>query len=290
MKPFDILGAVLIYNPGMKCVKKALARPLMALVVCAITAHSAFGGQGSATAGRVERSAIDLIELAARNQGRSLWVRDRCRYEQRLHFERYKWDKKAQKAGELISTRDTTVVVQPDDKPDETGLIPVVTSVVADTDDKGAPKEKVDPNAKTGLASGQLLDEVFFPLVPENISYLDFHEVASTVAGERWFRFAPKQQGIPADRPLASGLVQLDAITGEVLTIRIDGLSNLKALDSHLDKIVSISVKVDYSKFAGDVRMPTVANGLGISDVNRFQGSFKFIYEEGKYAPVMKLE
>jgi hypothetical protein len=273
----------------MKRVKKCTFQPSVSVLLSFLLMVSAVAGQSSAPP-RVERPAIELVELAGQNQGRSLWVRDRCRYEQRLHFERFKYDKKTKQIGDLISTRDTTVVVQPDEKPDETGKVPVMTRVVADTDDKGKPKEKVDPSAPTGLASGNLLDEVFFPLLPENLKYLDFREIDSTAPGERWFRFAPKQPGVPDDRPLASGVAQLDAVTGEVLTIRIDGISNLKSLDSHLDKILSISVKVDYSEFAGDVRMPTVANGAGVSDVNRFQGSFKFIYEEGKYAPVMKLE
>jgi hypothetical protein len=280
---------VLIYNRAVKRVKQAFVRQFPCILAFLLVAASPSSAQNS-TPQRIERPAAELIELAAQNQGKSLWVRDRCRYEQRLHFERFKYDKKTRKAGEMISTRDTTVVVQPDEKPDETGQTPVVIRVVADTDDKGKPKDRVDPNAKTGLASGALLDEVFFPLVPENVPFLRFEEVDSSAAGERWFRFAPKQPGMPSDRPLASGMAQIDAATGEVLTLRIDGMTNLKALDSHLDKIVSISVKVDYSSFTGNVRMPTVANGEGISDVSRFQGSFKFVYEEGKYAPVMRIE
>jgi hypothetical protein len=280
---------VLIYNRAVKRVKQGFVRQFPCILAVLLAAVSLSAAQ-NATPQRIERPAAELLDLAAQNQGKSLWVRDRCRYEQRLHFERYKYDKKAGKAGEMISSRDTTVVVQPDEKPDETGQTPVVVRVVADTDDKGKPKDRVDPNAKTGLASGRLMDEVFFPLLPENLQYLKFEEVDSSAAGERWFRFAPKQPGVPVDRPLASGLAQIDAATGEVLTIRVDGMTNLKSLDSHLDKIISISVKVDYSSFTGNVRMPTVANGSGVSDVSRFQGSFKFVFEEGKYAPVMKIE
>jgi hypothetical protein len=283
---------VLIYNRATKCVKEAIVRSLClvlaSVAVCAVV--PAVAARQDAGPKRIERQAGELLDLAARNQGKSLWVRDRCRYEQRLHFERYKYDKKTGKTGEMISTRDTTVVVQPDEKPDETGQTPVIVRVVADTDDRGQPKGKVDPNAKTGLTSGALLDEVFFPLLPENLEHLRFEEIDSSAPGERWFRFAPKQAGVPADRPLAMGVAQIDAATGEVLTMRIDGLTNLKALDSHLEKILSISVKVDYSQFTGGVRLPSVANGVGVSDVSRFQGSFKFVFEEGKYAPVMKIE
>jgi hypothetical protein len=235
--------------------------------------------------------AASLIEKAAYNQGHSLWVRDRCRYEQRLLMERYGYDKKLQQPGELIAKRQTTVVVEPAPEPDETGQIPVVTKVVADTNDKGEPKDRVDPNARTGLASGSFLDEVFFPLVPENVPFLSFDEVQSEASGERWFRFAPKAGARPdPDRPLASGLVQLDARTGEVLTMRVTGFSNLKAIDKHLDKILSFGAVIDYSQFGGTLRMPTTANGAGVSDVSRFQGYFKFVFEEGKYAPVLKID
>jgi hypothetical protein len=235
--------------------------------------------------------AAALVERAAQNQGHSLFVRDRCRYEQRLLMERFKYDKKSQSTGELLAKRQTTVVVEPAAAPDESGLIPVVTRVVADTNDKGEPKEKVDPNAQTGLASGAFLDRVFFPLLPENLRHLTFEEVKSETAGERWFRFAPNPSNRPEPlRPLASGIAQLDAQTGEVLTIRITGFSDLRTLDKHLEKIVAFQAVVDYSQFAGKLRMPTAAAGNGVSDVSRFQGFFKFVFEEGKYAPVGKID
>lgn len=233
----------------------------------------------------------DLVVKAARNQGHSLYVRDRCRYEQRLLMERYKFDKRLQQQGDLIATRTTTVVVEPSSKADETGFIPVVTRVVADTNDKGEPKDNVDPNARTGLASGAFLDQVFFPLLPENLPFMNFEEVPSTADGETWFKFTPKSS-LPTNlkQPLASGVAQLDSKTGEVLTIRITGFVNLRALDKQLEKIVSFNANVDFSQFGGALRMPSTANGNGVSNVSRFDGYFKFIFEEGKYAPVMKID
>ena len=233
----------------------------------------------------------EIVVKAARNQGHSLYVRDRCRYEQRLLMERYKFDKRLHQQGELIATRTTTVVVEPSSKADETGFIPVVTRVVADTNDKGEPKQSVDPNARTGLASGAFLDQVFFPILPEKLAFLSFEEVESTAEGERWFKFTPKAS-LPTNLewPLASGVLQLDAKTGEVLTIRVSGFVNLKALDKQLDKIRSFNANVDYSQFGGALRMPSTANGSGVSNVSRFDGYFKFIFEEGKYAPVMKID
>lgn len=256
----------------------------MALAALSAAAPRGVLAQGGA-------SAADLVDRAAMNQGSSLFMRDRSRYEQRLLMERFKYDPKTGATGDLIARRQTTVVVEPDTKPDETGRIPVVTRVVADTDDKGQPKDKVDPNARTGLASGAFLDEVFFPLVPENIQYMKFEEVDAKAPGERWFRFGPKAGAqLPPDRPIASGLVQLDATTGEVLTLEVTALANLQALDKHLDKISSFKAKIDYSQFAGKYRLPTAANGSGVSDVSHFAGYFKFVFEEGKYAPVMKAE
>lgn len=262
----------------------------MSVILCAVLAVSAIaapGRQDGAAALDVDK----LVEKAAYNQGHSLYVRDRCRYEQRLLMERYKFDKKTDQPGGLLAKRQTTVIVEPGNAPDETGNTPVITRVVQDTNDKGEPKDKVDPNARTGLASGVFLDQVFFPLLPENVPFMAFAEIASETPGERWVRFGPKDgAALPDDRAIASGVVQLDASTGEVLTVRINGFSNLKAIDKHLDKIISFSAVVDYSQFGGRLRMPTAANGSGVSEVSRFDGYFKFIFEEGKYAPVLKVD
>ena len=115
---------------------------ILAVVSLALLAPPARGASG----------VDDLVAKAAQNQGLSLYARDRCRYEQRLLMERFEYDMKKKETGKLIAKRQTTVVVEPASQPDETGMLPVVTKVVADTDDKGEPKEKVDPNAKTGLA------------------------------------------------------------------------------------------------------------------------------------------
>lgn len=266
--------------------KLANRRAVCAVVLAAFFPAFQVAGQSDSYPGVPE-----LVVKAARNQGHSLYVRDRCRYEQRLLMERYKFDKRLQQPGELLATRTTTVIVEPAPKPDETGEIPVVTRVVADTNDKGEPKDNVDPNARTGLASGAFLDQVFFPILPEKIKFLNFEEIPSTAEGERWFRFTPKSS-LPTNLefPLASGVAQLDANTGEVLTVRVTGFVNLRALDKQLEKIQSFTANVDYSQFGGVLRMPTTANGNGISNVSRFDGFFKFVFEEAKYAPVMKID
>lgn len=234
--------------------------------------------------------APELICKAARNQDISLTFRDRCTYEQRAHVELYE-KKKDGSTGKLEKLRETTVKVEPSSSPDETGKLLVVNKVVADTDDKGKPKNNVDPNARTGLASGAFLDLLFFPLLPEKLSSMDFEELSNTdekYKGEKLFRFGPKP-GI-TNITLASGKVYVNAQTGAVLTVQIEGLHNLKVFDKVLDKLERVAATIDYSEFDAKYRMPTLARGGGISDVSRFKGIFKFTFEEGKYVQVLKLQ
>src|SRR5438105_2648674 len=65
-------------------------------------------------------NAPQLICMAARNQDLSLTLRDHCRYQQRVRIELYK-KKKGDEAGDLDKVRETTVVVEPSSKPDDSG-------------------------------------------------------------------------------------------------------------------------------------------------------------------------
>ena len=239
-----------------------------------------------ASTGRAQTcGAPDLICKAAANQDRSLYFRDHCRYEQRIHVERtkVKGDKES-----LEETRDTTVTVEPAKKPDKTGDVPVIVRVVSDTDKKGNPKSKVKEDEPTLLSFGAVWDVAFFPLLPERIGYYNFQEVVSDRRNERWFRFVPKAE--ITDRALASGIAQLDPQTGEVLTIKIEGLHNLEVLDKEASKMRTFNATIDYSQYEGTLRMPTLAGGAGVSGIRRFEGNVKFRFEEGKYVPLFKLE
>ncbi|MFY9227447.1 MAG: hypothetical protein WAQ98_32545 [Blastocatellia bacterium] len=236
-------------------------------------------------------NAPDLICKAAKNQDISLTLRDHCSYRQSVKVELFKKEKNGS-PGKLDKLRLTTVMVEPSTAPDETGQYPVNSRVVADTDDKGKPKNNVDPKARTGLASGAFLDLLFFPLLPEKVANMQFEEIpASQISekhkGEVAFRFAPKP-GVTTVT-LASGVVYLNPQSGAVLTVQIDGLYNLKAFDKILDKLQSINATVDYSEFDTKYRMPTIASGGGVSEVTKFKGIFKFTFEEGKYLQVLKL-
>jgi hypothetical protein len=74
------------------------------------------------------------------------------------------------------------------------------------------------------------------------------------------------------------------------MTIRIESLHNLDALDKEAAKLRSFNATIDYSQFEGTLRMPTLATGGGVSNIRRFEGTFKFQFEEGKYVPVYKLD
>jgi hypothetical protein len=227
-------------------------------------------------------NAPELICKAASNQDRSLYFRDHCRYEQRIHVERFKGK------DSLEETRDTTVTVEPAKKPDKTGAVPVIVRVISDTDKKGNPKSKIKEDEPTLLSFGAVWDVAFFPLLPERVKYYNFQEVVSDRKNERWFRFVPKAE--VTDIALASGVAQLDQQTGEVMTIKLEGLHNLEVLDKEASKMRTFNGTIDYNQYEGTLRMPTLASGTGVSGIRRFEGNFKFRFEEGKYVPLFKLE
>lgn len=229
--------------------------------------------------------APELICKAAANQDRSLYFRDHCRYEQKIHVERYKVKGDKETAEEL---RDTTVTVEPAKKPDKTGETPVLVRVTADTDKKGNPKDRIKEDEPTLLSFGAVWDLAFFPLLPERVKYYSFQEVVADRKNERWFRFVPRPE--VTNVALASGVAQLDPQTGEVLTIKIEGLHNLDTVDKEASKMKSFNATIDYSQYEGSLRMPTLAGGAGGSGIRRFEGNFKFRFEEGKYVPLFKLE
>lgn len=228
--------------------------------------------------------APDLICKAAANQDRSLYVRDRARYEQKLRVERFKLKDGAEKMEEV---RETSVMVEPGDRADNSGQVPVVVRVTSDTDKKGNPKNRVNEDERTMLSFGAMWDLAFFPLLPEKINYYNFQEVVAERKNEKWYRFVPRPEATTV--PLASGIAQLDPATGEVLTIKIEGLHNLDVIDKEASKLRSFNATIDYSQFEGALRMPTLASGSGVSGIRRFEGSFRFRFEEGRYRIVSKI-
>src|ERR1700742_4389383 len=216
-------------------------------------------------------NAPELICKAAGNQDRSLYLRDHCHYEQKIRLERYKL-----KDGQehMEETRETTVAVEPDAKPDKTGQVPVSVSVLADTDKNGNPKDRVKESEMTFLSFGAIWDLAFFPLLPEKIKYYNFQEVPAERKGERWFRFVPKAES--TNMPLAAGVVMLEPTTGEILTIKIESLYNLEVIDKEAAKLRTFNATIDYSQFEGALRLPTLASGSGSSNIRRFEGNFRF--------------
>jgi hypothetical protein len=236
-------------------------------------------------AGAQDCNAPELICKAASNQDRSLYMRDRCRYEQKIRVERFKLKDGSERMEEV---RETSVSVEPSGKPDKTGQTPVIVRVLSDTDKKGNPKNSVNEEERTLLSFGAVWDLAFFPLLPEKIKYYNFQEVVAERKNEKWFRFVPKAEA--AGVPLASGVVMLDPQTGEVLTVKIESLHNLDVLDKEAAKLRTFNSTIDYSQFQGALRLPTLASGSGISGIRRFEGSFRFRFEEGRYRIINKID
>ncbi len=259
-----------------------MSKYVFALVFVTLSGWSSFAMMNSVD---TTCNAPELICKAAANQDRSLYVRDRCRYEQKIRVERFKLQNGNEKMEEV---RETGVMVQPAASIDKTGQTPVDVRVMTDTDKNGNPKGKVGSNDKTLLSFGAVWDLAFFPLLPEKIKNYTFQEMVTERKNERWYRFAPKPEVI--DQPLASGVVMLDPQTGEVLTIKIEGLHNLSVLDKNAGKLKTFYATIDYSQFQGALRIPTLASGGGISDIPRFGGNFRFRFSEGKYVIVAKVD
>lgn len=264
-------------NLGVKKLRKYLTTLLCATFLGIFAAASAAQNEPC--------KAPELICKAAANQDRSLYVRDRCRYEQKLRVERFKLQNGVEKMEEV---RDTTVAVQMAERADKSGGIPVDVEVVADTDKRGNPKSKINPDEKTMLSFGAIWDLAFFPLLPEKIRHYNFQEVVAERASEKWYRFVPKPE--VRDIPLAEGTVMLDPQTGEVLTVKIERLHNLEAVDKNAGKLRSFHATIDYSQFQGVLRLPTLASGGGISEISRFTGNFRFTFSEGKYVIIAKID
>jgi hypothetical protein len=285
---FDVMSAAKLYlNRRSTYYMKAIreSRIPMKLVVAFLSAAAVLVSVPGANKASDNCGAPDIICKAAANQDRSLYVRDRCRYEQRIRVERFKIKNGEEKLEEL---RETVASIEPAEKPDKTGRTPVTVRVTGDTDKKGNPKREVDENAVTLLSFGAVLDLAFFPLLPEKVKDYTFQELIAQRKNEKWYRFIPRPEVI--DKPLASGVVQLDPQTGEVLTVQIEGLHNLDVLDKNARKLRSFSATIDYSQFDGVLRMPTLATGRGVSEISRFEGGFRFKFEEGRYAVVRRID
>jgi hypothetical protein len=229
--------------------------------------------------------APELICKAAANQDRSLYMRDRCRYEQKIRVERFKLKDGSERMEEV---RETSVSVEPSGKPDKTGQTPVIVRVLSDTDKKGNPKNNVSEEERTLLSFGAVWDLAFFPLLPEKVKYYNFQEVVAERKTEKWYRFVPKAEATSV--PLASGVVMLDPQTGEVLTVRVESLHNLEVLDKEAAKLRTFNATIDYSQFQGALRLPTLASGSGVSGIRRFEGNFRFRFEEGRYRIINKVD
>jgi hypothetical protein len=267
-----------VFTPGVE----KLARNISTIILLMLVTLTSIAPASSRSA---ECKAPDLICKAAANQDRSLYVRDRCRYEQKIRVERFNLKNGKENFEEI---RETTVVVQPQKQPDKTGRTLIDVQIVEDTDKKGNPKDRINPDEKTLLSFGAIWDLAFFPLLPEKLAFYNYQELVAERKNEKWYRFIAKPE--VTDQLLASGVVMLDPESGEVLTIKIESLHNLSVLDKNAGKLKSFNATIDYSQFEGALRIPTLASGGGVSEIPRFGGNFRFKFAEGKYRPVAKID
>ena len=142
-----------------------MARNISVLILLTIFSLSSVS---KARSGEADCKAPELICKAAANQDRSLYVRDRCRYEQKIRVERFRMKDGKENFEEI---RETTVVVQPQKQPDKTGRTLIDVQVVEDTDKKGITKDRINPDEKTLLSFGAIWDLAFFPLLPEKLEF-----------------------------------------------------------------------------------------------------------------------
>ena len=96
---------------------------------------------------------------------------------------------------------------------------------------------------------------------------------------------------------LTSGLVLIIAVS--LLSVTANNAlaqgqgstkQELKQLNKEANKMKTFNATIDYNQYEGTLRMPTLASGSGVSGIRRFEGNFKFRFEEGRYVPMYKLE
>src|SRR5437867_2986073 len=115
---------VISYNTEIIIGVKKLSRYVFALVLLILLGVASFSKPDAA---QNPCDAPELICKAAANQDRSLFVRDRCRYEQKIYVERFKLKDGKENMEEV---RETGVMVQPATAPDKTGNTPVDVRVI----------------------------------------------------------------------------------------------------------------------------------------------------------------
>ena len=159
----------------------------------------------------------------------------------------------------------------------------VIARVVSDTDGELKPK-KVSGNTRSLFGIPRFLELLFFPLYPEMVGLYDVTDLGVSSQGGhpvRILRLYPKPG--TEQSSLVEGLIYLDPSTGAPIKLTIDRLHHFEALDSKLKGLLEFSATVTYRTLPNGVTVPSKAEGQGFSKITRYNGYFRFKFEEWGY-------
>jgi hypothetical protein len=219
----------------------------------------------------------DLLGKVGQSQHRGGWFRDRCVYYQRVYMERFKNRTPDGSFEDLFYQRQTVAEVSADQSQE------VIARVVSDTDGELKPK-KVSGNTRSLFGIPRFLELLFFPLYPEMVGLYDVTDLGVSVQGGRAVRILRLYPKPGTDESsLVEGLIYLDPSTGSPLKLTIDRLHHFEALDSKLKGLLEFSATVTYRTLPNGVTVPAKAEGQGFSKITRYNGYFRFKFEEWGY-------
>lgn len=219
----------------------------------------------------------DLLNKVGQSQHRGGWFRDRCVYYQRVYVERFKNRSADGNFEDLFYQRQTVAEVSADQDQE------VIARVVSDTDGELKPK-KVSGNTRSLFGVPRFLELLFFPLYPELVGKYEITDLGVSSQGGstvRILRLYPKPG--TDEQPLVEGLIYLDPATGAPLKLAIDRLHHFEALDSKLKGLLEFGGTVTYRTLPNGVTVPSKAEGRGFSKITRWNGYFRFKFEEWGY-------
>lgn len=219
----------------------------------------------------------DLLNKVGQSQHRGGWFRDRCVYYQRVYVERFKNRSADGNFEDLFYQRQTVAEVSADQDQE------VIARVVSDTDGELKPK-KVSGNTRSLFGVPRFLELLFFPLYPELVGKYEITDLGVSSQGGstvRILRLYPKPG--TDEQPLVEGLIYLDPATGAPLKLAIDRLHHFEALDSKLKGLLEFGGTVTYRTLSNGVTVPSKAEGRGFSKITRWNGYFRFKFEEWGY-------
>jgi hypothetical protein len=249
----------------------------------------------------------ELLQRLATGQDRSTSVRDTSNYERVTRYRRYKMENGKEKT---LDVREIVLSVNPS-MTRNTGEQPKFI-VISDTGRKnrqypppggprlgpyprrGGPPPQGDGEPPPDQAQEKelfngfhaLWEVAMFPLTSARINHYEIKKLGED-KGRLLIRFTAKAE--VTDMALANGTVEVDPLSGEVLKAHIERIQNLDKIMKNADKFKSLDLTVEYSSFDGGIRMPVTATGIGVSDLQIFQGNIQISLQERNHkAPLGK--